>query len=93
LKQQLVDRTEALAQVIQGLGQYQRGDFAAAAAAFRTAEQQRAWDGTQGKEVLYLFSGYSAARSGDVDSAHRYFSVAEIFPPTRARAKLGISEL
>jgi hypothetical protein len=95
LKQQLVERTETLAQVVHGLGQYQRGDVAAAAAAFRTAEQQRAWEGTQGKEVLYLFSGYAAARSGDVNTARGYFSLAESspYPPTRARAKLGLSQL
>jgi hypothetical protein len=93
LKQALVDRTEALEQVIRGLGQSQRGDFAAAAAAFRTAEQQRAWDGVQGKEVLYLFSGYAAVRSGDANSARAYFSLAETFPRTRGRAQLGISEL
>jgi hypothetical protein len=93
LKQRLADRTEALEQVIQGLGQYQRGDLAAAAAAFSTAEQQRAWEGMQGKEVLYLFSGYAAVGSGDVNRARAYFALAETFSRTRGRAQLGISQL
>jgi hypothetical protein len=86
LKQRLVGRTDSLQQLLVGVAQYQRKDFAAAAAAFRKAEDQPAWEGRQGRELLYLFSGYTAAELRDASAAEHYFTLAQAFPSTRGLA-------
>jgi hypothetical protein len=69
LKETLLGRIDALDQMLYGLGQYQRGDFKAAATAFADVDKRPAWPGQTGKEVLYLFAGWSAAKLGQERAA------------------------
>jgi hypothetical protein len=93
LSQRLTTRVAALEQVVYGLSRYQRQDFAAAATAFRTAEDPAIWPGNQGKAVMWLYAGYTAAQLGDISAARAYFQQAAADPVTRPRAEAATAAL
>jgi tetratricopeptide (TPR) repeat protein len=93
LRQRLTARITVLEQVVYGLSRYQRQDFAAAATAFRSAEDPAIWPGNQGKAVVWLYAGYAAAALGDVGAARTYFERAEAYAATRPRAESAAATL
>jgi hypothetical protein len=93
LRQRLTARVAALEQIVYGLSRYQRQDFAAAATAFRSAQDPAIWPGDQGKTVMWLYAGYAAAGLGDVGAARAYFERAAAQPATRPRAESAAAAL
>jgi tetratricopeptide (TPR) repeat protein len=82
-------RIEALILLARGMHYYQSGDFAAALVEFAKAASGEEWTPDEGKEVLYLFMGNAANRSGDAQLAQSYYETALSINPTYARALLG----
>jgi len=93
LRNRLVDRVVGLEEMLYGLAQYRRDDFGSAAASLKSAETNKNWTGTQGKEILYLFSGFTAGHLMAWPAATGYFDQGARLERTRARAELGKAEV
>jgi tetratricopeptide (TPR) repeat protein len=92
LRESLTGRTHAFAEFVIGLSQYTNDKFADANVHFHAADADPQWDDASGKEVLYLFMGYTAGKLGDLDGARASFRHALTIDPEFARAYLGLGE-
>jgi tetratricopeptide (TPR) repeat protein len=92
LRDGLIGRSHAFAEFVIGLSQFSNDKFAEANVHFKTAEADPQWDDASGKEVLYMFMGYTAGKLGDLDAARAAFRHALSIDPEFARAYLGLGE-
>jgi tetratricopeptide (TPR) repeat protein len=93
LRANLLDRTRAFAEFVIGVSQFSSDKFAVARVHFSKAETDPQWDDRSGKEVLYMFEGYTAGKLGDNAGARKYFERALAINPEFARAYLGLGEV
>ena len=93
LRADMTRRTRAFAEFVIGLSQYANDKVAEASEHFARAEADPQWDENSGKEVLYLFMGYTAGKLGQLESARGYFEHALRIKSEFARAYLGLGEV
>jgi tetratricopeptide (TPR) repeat protein len=93
LRADMTRRTRAFAEFVIGLSQYANDKVADANTHFVRAEADPQWDDSSGKDVLYLFMGYTAGKLGQLDAARGYFEHALKINPEFARAYLGLGEV
>jgi tetratricopeptide (TPR) repeat protein len=93
LRADMTRRTRAFAEFVIGLSQYANDEVADANTHFLRAEADPQWDDSSGKDVLYLFMGYTAGKLGQLDAARGYFEHALKIDPEFARAYLGLGEV
>jgi tetratricopeptide (TPR) repeat protein len=93
LRTNLTARTQAFTEFVIGLSQFTNDKWADARVHFMKADADPRWDEDGGKEVLYLFAGYTAGKLGDLAGARAYFQRAIALQPEVARAYLGLGEV
>lgn len=92
VRRTLKARTEALTQFVIGLSHYGGREYGEALAAFREADSPD-WRDEDGKEILYLFIGNAAAKTGDLAEAGvNYQRALELSDHAFARAHVGMGE-
>jgi len=87
----LAARTRTLSDFVVGLSYFDRDEYGAATRWFRQAESASA--GGEASEVVYLFLGHAAGRSGALLQARRFYERALQAEPEYARARFGIAEV
>ncbi|HEV7662867.1 MAG TPA: hypothetical protein VGQ62_04975, partial [Chloroflexota bacterium] len=92
LRDSLTGRTHAFAEFVIGVSQYTNDKFADADVHFKAANADPQWDDASGKEVLYLFMGYTAGKLGNLEAARAAFGRALAIDAEFARAYLGLGE-
>jgi tetratricopeptide (TPR) repeat protein len=91
VRDQLLGRTGALAEFVVGLGYSTLDDWALAGEHFRKADRGD-WPEGDGKEILYLFLGNAAVKTGDLNAATTWFDRALALSPDYSRARVGRAE-
>jgi tetratricopeptide (TPR) repeat protein len=94
LRTALEARAPALAQFAIGLSYFALNRFQEAHEHFEAAAATEGWDDRDGKELIFLFLGHTAAQRDDLDSAEEYYHyiLAEL-NPEYARARLSTAEV
>lgn len=93
LRTKILKRVHVLIQFMTGLGYFSLGKYIEAANVLNEIESTGAWDGNNGKEVLYLFLGTTANKRNKLDEAEKYYNQALGINPQYARALLGMGEV
>ncbi len=93
LREQILARTNALAEFLVGLSFYEANEPQPALDHFEAARATAGWDDHDGTEVLYLFLGNTAGKLGDLGRASTYYDQALGLNPQYARALLGRAEV
>jgi tetratricopeptide (TPR) repeat protein len=87
LREQVIERAGALAELLIGLGDFAAGDLARAQRRFRAASAA----GEQG--VAHLFLGNTELRLGNLAAAERAYKRALAVSPEYGRARFGLAEV
>jgi tetratricopeptide (TPR) repeat protein len=87
----LAARTRTLSDFVVGLSYFDSDKYEAATRWFRQAEAAGA--GGEASEVIYLFLGHAAGRSGELVQAGRFYERALEAEPEYARARFGLAEV
>jgi tetratricopeptide (TPR) repeat protein len=90
LRKALAARARTLSDFVFGLSHFEQGEYATASRWFRQAEQA---SGGAAREVIYLFLGHAAGRSGALGEAQHFYARALALNPGYARAQFGMSEV
>jgi tetratricopeptide (TPR) repeat protein len=85
----LAARTRTLSDFVVGLSYFARDDYESANRWFRQARTAS----DEASEVIYLFLGHVAGRSGEFLQARRFYGRALEAEPEYARARFGIAEV
>jgi tetratricopeptide (TPR) repeat protein len=85
----LTDRSSALASITLGLFSYFIRDYTSARQFFQQADSLSSWDASEGKEVLYILTGNTEAKDGDLESADLYYQKAIALNHEYARGYIG----
>jgi tetratricopeptide (TPR) repeat protein len=93
LRQLLAARTRTLSEFVVGFSHFARQDFGKAERWFERAEQASETAGGDAGEVVHLFLGHAAGRSGNFAAAEDAYSAALRVAPEYARARFGIAEV
>jgi tetratricopeptide (TPR) repeat protein len=86
-------RTSALSDFVIGLSYFGQRDYVAASRWFGRAERGMAAAHSGGLEVIYLFLGHAAGRTGALERAKAFYARALSIDPGYARALLGMAEV
>jgi tetratricopeptide (TPR) repeat protein len=87
----LAARTRTLSDFVVGLSYFDRQEYDTATRWFRRAKSTAA--GPEASEVIFLFLGHAAGRSGALLRAQRFYEKALDAEPEYARARFGIAEV
>lgn len=88
----LAARAGALAWFVLGVGHYALGHFDDATADLQKAADSPGWQDSDGKEILYLFLGNTASKTGRYGAAIEWFDQAIRINPLFGRAHTGYAE-
>lgn len=86
-------RARAMSIITIGLAYYSLRDYSRAFEVFQTAENIPEWDDSQGKEVLYVLAGNSAAKAKKYDIAIIYLNKALTVNPDYGRPLLSLGNV
>lgn len=94
LRTALEARAPALAEFAIGLSYFALDRFQEAQEHFAAAAATEGWDDRDGKELIFLFLGHTAAQLDDLDSAEGYYHhVLDELNPENARAQLSAADI
>ncbi len=90
LNRELSRRSQIMAYVAKGLGLYLTHYYEGALAFFQKANDDNLWQFNSGREVIYLFVGNCAGKTGDLLLAENSFNKALEIEKDYARAYIGL---